>query len=122
MNLWEADHPYYMTEGNYLSNGCHTEWESLELFLAEFGDADVDYNLVVRWDWREGDGWGLPDYSGSDTDRVFDLMVQIVHQRKAHLTSHRIKVCRNDESAARNFLEKHATRIAQNWAPITLSR
>lgn len=121
MHLWEADHPYYMTEGNFFSRDCHTDWESLTLFLEEFGDADIDYNLVVRWDWREGSDWGLADYNGSDTDRIAELKVQMVHQRKAILASHSIKVCRNDAPEARAYLEKHAKRLAENWAPLNLS-
>lgn len=120
MRLWESDHPYYMTEGNYFSRDCHTEWESLELFLEEFGDADIDYNLVVRWDWKEGGDWDLADYNGSDTDRIARLMIQMVHQRKAILASHEIKVCRNDEPAAVEYLGKHAKRLALNWHPIAL--
>lgn len=121
MKLWEADHPYYMTEGNYFSNDCHTEWASLGLFLEVFGNADIDRNLVFRWDWREGKDWDLPEYNGSDADRAFDLMLQMIQQRKASLVSHRIKVCRNDEPAARAYLEKHAERNSENWEPISVS-
>jgi hypothetical protein len=118
MKLFESDHPYYMTEGNYYSNNCHTEWECLDLFLSEYGDADVDRNLVVRWDWREGEDWDLAAHNGSDTDRIARLVVQIIHQRKARLVSHEIKVCRADEPEARAFLLKHAERLAENWSPL----
>lgn len=118
--LWDADHPYYMSEGNYYALDCHTEWESLDRFLDEYRDADVDMNLVIRWDWREGADWGLADYNGSDTDRFARLMIFIVGQRKARLHSHEIKVCRNDEPAARTYLKKHAARIAENWVPFNL--
>ncbi|MEO9633076.1 MAG: hypothetical protein ABJG14_21870 [Sulfitobacter sp.] len=119
--LWEVDHPYYMTAGNYFKAGMHTEWESLEDYLAEFGETDIDRNLVIRWDWREGEGWELPEYSGSDTDKIGRLMIQMIGQRKALLHSHEVAVCRNDESAAREYLSHHAERIAQNWEPLSLT-
>lgn len=118
MRLWESDHPYYMNEGNYFKAGMHTVWESLGLYLAEFADADIDYNLVIRWDWREGEGWGLANYNGCDADRIGRLMIQMLGQRKALLQSHEVKVCRDDEPKARDYLEKHAARIAENWDPI----
>ena len=116
--LWEADHPYYMTEGNYFSNDCHTRWKSLDEFLAEFGEADIDYNLVIRWDWREGEGWEVGEYNGDDNYRHARLMVQILGQRKALLQSHEIEVCRADEPKIKEYLAKHAERIRENWFPI----
>ena len=111
MHLWEAKHPYHMVEGNYFSNDCHTEWESLGDFLGGYSGADIDYNLVIRFDWREGEDWGVPVGESR-------LLVQMLHQRKAKLVSHEIKITRDEEPAARAYLVRHAERVWENWAPL----
>ena len=40
-HLWEYDHPYYCSEGNYYSNDCHHTFCSWEDFDAEWGDSDL---------------------------------------------------------------------------------
>jgi hypothetical protein len=117
-HLWESDHPYYMCEGNYFESRMHTTYESIDEFLEEFGEADIDYNLVVRWDWREGDEWGLGSFNGDDNYRHARLMVQILGQRKAKLFSNEVKVCRADEARIIEYLEKHAHRMVENWHPL----
>lgn len=108
--LWEVDHPYYCSEGNYLRNGCHFEYESWEDFLYEWGDSDPDLNLVFRWDWREGKDWEVPEGEGR-------LLIYIFLQRKAHHVSTETIVSRDDEPAIRKWLEARAERIRQIWDP-----
>lgn len=48
--LWETDHPYYMNEGCYFSNECHHEYECWSDFTDDWGDANMDYNWIIRWD------------------------------------------------------------------------
>jgi hypothetical protein len=52
-HLWEVDHPYYCTEGNYYSNGCHSTYDSWADFVEEANGWDLDMNLLFRWDWRK---------------------------------------------------------------------
>jgi hypothetical protein len=118
MRLWEVKHPYYMHEGNFYSRGCHTDFESAEELISEWGDSDMDYNYVVRWDWLEGD---LKDYSGDDDEIIGSFKIQIVGQRKALLLSAACPVCRNDEPALRKFLEPRAAYVAEMWQPFALT-
>lgn len=105
-----CDHPYYCAEGNFHKSGLHTEWPSWAAFLREFKDADLDYNHVWRWDWP-------PSEDDLPADR---LKIYMVAQRKAIYESHEIKVKPEDEPSIRAFLEKHAARTAEMWAPIPL--
>lgn len=41
-HLWEVDHPYYCSEGNYFSNDCHADYGSWQNFAEEEGENDVD--------------------------------------------------------------------------------
>lgn len=49
-HLWEVDHPYYCSEGNYFERGCHAAYSRWQDFIAEQGDCDLDMNLVFRFD------------------------------------------------------------------------
>lgn len=122
-HLWEVDHPYYMTEGNYFKTGCHYFYENLDEFLSAMGEADKDYNWLVRWDWQEGPGesdWVRPaDRPDTYVDGV--LMVQFIGQRKAMLWSGEVKVCRYDEPRVREYLEGYARYMATMWQPLELS-
>lgn len=121
--LWEVDHPYYMTEGNYYSNDCHYDYPNLDAFLSEWGKADKDYNWLVRWDWEEGTGdseWVRP---ADRPDTYMDglLKVQFIGQRKARLQSCDVIVCRYDEPRVREYLEGYARYMAKMWEPFDLS-
>src|SRR4051794_6539869 len=93
--LWEIDHPYYASQGNYFSNDCHTDYPSWAEFVEAEGDSDLDMNLVYRWDWK------VPDPDDYDLDEeplppeTLDLFY--VGQRKALHRSVSVEVRREDE-------------------------
>jgi hypothetical protein len=116
-HLWEVKHPYYMSEGNYYARDCHTEFKSWGEFLSEWGDADLDYNYVVRWDWREGSDWDLGEYNGDDYYRHARLLIQFVGQRKALLLSVEVHVCRADEAAIKEWLQPRFEYAMSMWEP-----
>lgn len=117
--LWEINHPYYMTSGNYFEAGWHREFKTLDDFLSEFDDADLDYNWVVRWDWLEGEDWGAGEYRGDDYYRNGRLMIQMIGQRKALMQSFEVAVCRADEPRVREYLNKYWTYMQEMWAPFS---
>lgn len=117
--LWEVSHPYYINEGNYFKAGCHELYESWDDFLSGFGDADMDYNWFVAWEWREGEDFGANDYKGDDYYCNGRLLLQLIQRRKSILTSHEIKVCRADEPAVRAFLQPYWEYTQRMWAPLS---
>ncbi|WP_247997712.1 hypothetical protein [Brucella tritici] len=118
-HLWEVKHPYYMSEGNYFSNDCHTEFKSWAEFIDEFGDSDMDYNWFVRWDWLEGEDWGAGAYNGDDYYRHARFMLQLIVQRKAKLLSFEVAVCRADEPAIIEFLKPRWHYMQTMWEPLS---
>ena len=108
--LWEVDHPYRMCEGNFCASGHHKCWDSFDDFISEYGEADIDYNRVHRWDWREG--WEIEEGKSI-------LLIYMVYQRKAILQSHEIIVCREDEPAIKIYLQKHWDQEKAIWAPFS---
>jgi hypothetical protein len=118
-HLWEIDHPYYCSEGNYYVGGLnwhdvHTSYGSWADFHEQWGDADPDMNLVFRWDWNRPDP---SDYEGDevppDTLQVFWVL-----QRKAILRSTECVVTEADEPAVLAWLAERAKAIRAIWAPL----
>lgn len=105
MKLMKFEHPYYMSEGCYFSGDCHTNYSNFDRFLEEYGDADIDYNRVHRWDIEEDGG-------------VLTLKVYFVIQRKGYTTSAHIRVKHEDESRIKDFLKPHAILNAKLWEGI----
>lgn len=118
MHLWEANHSYYCSESNYYSRDCHTRWDMWSSFLEEFGDSDLDYNLVFRWDWHEGEDWGAGKYNGDDYYRNGRLLMFFIMQRKGIFACHEISVCRADEPAVIEFLRPRLAYLRDLWTPL----
>lgn len=119
-HLWEIKHPYYCSEGNYFSNDMHHEYKSWVDFLDEFGDTDMDMNLVFRWDWTEKDyETGEPNFNGDENYRNGKLLLFYMGQRKAKCWSCEVDVCRADEAAILEFLKPRWEHMRALWAPFS---
>lgn len=114
-HLWEHDHPYYCNEGCWYTNDrdAHRMWPSWADFLDALGKADVDLNLVWRWDWTDAD----TPYEDGELPGYSTLKLFIMQQRKARPQSHEVQIKREDEPAVRLFLQKHWDKIQDLWAP-----
>ncbi|PJN00847.1 hypothetical protein CG740_23375 [Streptomyces sp. CB01201] len=113
-HLWEIDHPYYCTEGNYYERGLHDVYDSWDQFHADWGDADHDMNLVFRWDWQRDSGEFLEEGEtpGPDVLKVFWVL-----QRKAIIRSTECTVTEADEPAVKAWLADRAKTMAAIWEP-----
>jgi hypothetical protein len=121
-HLWEVNHAYYCNRGNYYAPGNDQpmqEYRSFGDFIAEEGDADIDYNLVFRWDWTEGDDWELPKYNGDDNYRNGRLAIFFMGQRKGLYRWVEIEVCRNDEPSVKEFLIPRWQYLRDLWEPFS---
>jgi hypothetical protein len=107
--LWEIEHPYYMCSGNYYENDHNQEFADWESFIQEWGDADLDYNRIHRWDFRY-----------DDESRRSSVEFYYVLQRKAILKSCEVWIDLNDETERkiREFLRPHAEYNAKLWEGI----
>lgn len=109
-HLWEVDHSYYCAQNNYYSNECTHEYESWEAFLDEFGETDMDYNLVFRWDWRDSND---PDYE-LEQDQ---LQIFFMHQRKGRFVTAFISVDKSDEPRVIEWLKPRYEHLMALWSP-----
>ena len=48
-----VEHDYYCSDNNYYSSDAGLQYPTFADFYEEFKDADVDMNLVFRWDLRK---------------------------------------------------------------------
>lgn len=118
-HLWEVDHPYYCTEGNFHRNGQHLRHESWAEFMATWGDNDPDYNLLFRWDWQSWRRHRDPVLRDESADDELELF--FVLQRKADLWSHSVAVTDEDEPAVREWLVERAKTMTALWEPLNLA-
>lgn len=118
-HLWEVEHPYYCNEGNYYARGGdhpHQHYKCFADFARAEGDADLDMNLVFRWDWYEG-GMGGSPFTGDENYRNGQLSVFIMGQRKGLYRWAIVEVCRADEADVRAYLEPRWRRLQELWSP-----
>lgn len=124
-HLWEHKHAYYCTEGGFTHTQAtlQTVWEfkSLADFLSEMADADMDYNLLFRWDWDEEDEDCKPTYNGDDNYRNGKLKLFFMVQRKGFHSCSIIEVCRADEPKVIEYLKPRMQYLFDLWAPLALA-
>ena len=110
-----TEHPYYANESNYYTNDYPTEWETVDDFLDEFENADVDMNLVFRFDINK-----KTDDDGEIIKGQFDAWIYIIYQRKGiYAPNHINTITDSDMPRLNEYLRKHWTRMNDNWSPIS---
>ncbi len=117
MNLKElvVKHPYYCETSNYYSNAPHLVWETMTEFLDEYEQADIDMNLIFRWDVINRS----EDEVGQDAGR-YRAEVFMMHQRKGIFAPHDINHV--NEVEVERFVElarKHWETLMHLWEPIS---
>lgn len=117
-HLWEATHQYYCNLGNYYNNYCGTSHKSWADFISEEGDSDMDYNLLFRWDWKEGEDYDLPEFNGDAYYRNGSLELFFMGQRKGLYRYVEVSVCRADEDAIREWLMPRWEHLKSLWQPL----
>lgn len=101
--LKAADHPYHCAD-----MGGGQEFDSWQDFLDEWGEADEDYNALVRWDWD------APEYGPREA-----ITLHFLQQRKAIIFTVTVTVSDADEPQVRAYLEEKWAYIRKLWAPIS---
>lgn len=110
------EHPYYCSERNYYSNDPDCVWDTATDFLNEYEDADVNMNLVFRWDIQQ-----KTDNNDNPVEGVYSAQIFMMHQRKGIFAPHYISVVRPAEIIRlRDYLGKHWKTIQAIWSPFSL--
>ena len=121
-HLWEVKHAYYCNEGNYYAPGREqpfTDYKRFSDFLEAEAESDMDYNLVFRWDWVEGEDEGAEAFDGDVNYRNGILKVFYMGQRKGLYRWATVQVGRAAEDAVRAFLEPRYRYLMDLWSPFS---
>ncbi len=100
-------HPYYCHTGNFYSNKPSKRWKDWASFYNEYKDADVDMNLIFRWDVKRHD------------DDTYYMEIFIMRQRKGIFAPQVIEVVTEaNVDQIVEVLTRHAETIKAIWNPI----
>jgi len=113
-HLWEVEHDYYCHEENFFSNDTVDHCESIDEFMTVHAGADMNMNLIFRWDWIEED----PTFNGDVHFRNGVLKVFWMLQRKGIYRCTTVAVCRADEPKVIAFLEPRRQHLLALWEPL----
>lgn len=103
------DHDYYCSESNFYSNDPAMKWDTWADFYEEYIDADIDMNLIFRWDIKKRE----------ETNRRY-MEVFMIHQRKGIFAPHHIDlVDEQDFDSIKELLNKHYAKLQKIWHPIS---
>lgn len=113
-DLWKVDHPYYAAEGN------RVRYDSFWEYLQDWEAVDDDLNLVYRWDIRPPrNERGEAVHPESDLDRVYELRITRILQRKSDFQASVIKVARRDEKDIVKHLKERWDHLKKVWEGIS---
>ncbi|WOL24713.1 hypothetical protein [Vibrio phage PG216] len=109
-----VDHPYYCADCNYYSREAGATYDTMKEFLDEFEDADVDYNLVFRWDVKP-----ILDDEHDKPTGEFYAEVFIMQQRKGIFAPFYIRsITEDDVPRFVEYLKPHKERLEEIWMPL----
>lgn len=111
MNLSQLaiDHDYYASDSNYYSSEAGKKYDTWADFYEEFHDADVDMNLIYRWDIHERE---------ASKRKYMELFM--IHQRKGIYSPIMINyVDEKDVETIIPFMKKHWEKLQSIWNPIS---
>lgn len=108
-------HDYYCSESNYYSREPSQKFETMTEFLDCMEDADIDMNLVFRWDIKNRSD----DDEGIKVGRYY-AEVFIIMQRKGIFKPCFISHVNEAEIPRfKAYLEKHWQTMLQIWTPVS---
>lgn len=103
------DHDYYASDSNYYSNDARGHYNTWADFYEEFKDADIDMNLVYRWDITKRDESGR-----------YYMQVVIIAQRKGiYMPIHIDYVDEKDVPQIKEFMKPHFEKLLSIWNPLS---
>ena len=100
-------HSYYCHTNNYDSIEAGEEYNTMTDFIEEYKDADIDMNLIFRWDiYKEDDG-------------SYRAEIFIIKQRKGLFSPCIIESINEDEAIEfEKIAKKHFNYLLKIWKPI----
>ena len=106
-----VNHDFYASDHNYYSNDAGDTFDNWSDFYEEFYDADIDLNLVIRWDIFKNENVQFDSYY---------MQVIIIAQRNGIYMPFIIRrIEENDVPQIIEFMEPHFKKILSIWNPLS---
>lgn len=103
-----VNHDYYCSDTNYYSNSATVVWGTWSDFYNDYKDADIDLNLIFRWDIKEKE------------HGEYYMNVFIIHQRKGIFAPQIIEnIDEKDFDSIKELLSKHYDKLVNLWNPFS---
>lgn len=107
-----VEHDYYCSDNNYYSNNAAERYDRWEDFYAEMQDADVDWNLVFRWDIRA--------HNDENLEEGWYMEIFVMQQRRGKFVPFRIEVVEEkDFPEICDYLKPHYEKLQNLWQPFS---
>jgi len=103
------EHSYYCEECNYYKNDTTEKYDTWQDFLEEYGDADLDMNMIFRWDI----------ILDEDTNKYIMKLFFMQQRRGKYYCCIINDVTNEDENSIRTFLSKYWEYMKELWKPIS---
>lgn len=102
-------HDYYASRSNFYNKECNEAYDTWQSFYDEYKDADIDMNLVFRWDIHE-----------YDNANSFWMEIIIIQQRKGiYFPIYIRNVFEQDVQQIVEFMKPHFDKLKKNWKPLS---
>lgn len=109
-------HEYYCSTSNYHSRDCNFKYETLQDFLDDMSDSDMDMNLLFRWDVSEKNSTDVE--SDKNPPKEYYAEMFFIHQRKGNFVCYEIDtITEEDVDAFVYFVKPRYAHIMKLWAP-----
>lgn len=102
-----VEHDYYCSDSNYFGLSFETKYATFQDFYDDMGDADLDMNLVFRFDVFQ-----------NEEDNTYYMQIFIIHQRKGRFVPFFIEsVKESDFELIKKYLEPRFKDLKNLWKP-----
>ena len=103
-----VDHDYYCSDNNYYNNDGSLKYDTFNDFYSEFKDADIDMNLVFRWDLNQ-----------IEETKEYYLEIFQMKQRKGIFTPIHIELFEEkDIPLFLEYMKPHIDKLKSIWTPL----
>ena len=103
------DHSYYCSEYNYYDNDTRFHQPTWDDFMSKMGDADMDFNLIFRWDIMLNE----------DTNEYYMELFYMQQRHGKFIVWVIDNVTDEDEESIKEFLSKYWQYMTELWKPIS---
>ena len=111
--LAAAGHDYYCSESNYYSKEPRSVYETFSDFTDEWGEHDIDMNLIFRWDIAINE-------DNDENPTGYNAEIFMIQQRKGIFKPIRIEnITQDDIPKFIEIVTPHWEKLKKIWRPIS---